>query len=118
MLNQNSESLTKSGLASLTGAPAPARHLKHTLSLKPSLTQLAARGDIAQLTAILEHGVDDVDVRSPNGSTPLVLAARYGQRTAVELLLDHGAVSIAEAHGAAEQEGHIEIAALLARRLA
>jgi ankyrin repeat protein len=32
-----------------------------------------------------------VDARSPNGSTPLMMASRYGSEAAVQLLLDKGA---------------------------
>ncbi len=33
----------------------------------------------------------DIDARSPNGTTPLMMAARYGSYDAVELLLQRGA---------------------------
>jgi ankyrin repeat protein len=32
-----------------------------------------------------------VDARSPNGSTPLMMAARYGSEASVDLLLARGA---------------------------
>lgn len=39
---------------------------------------------------LLDRGVGP-DARSPNGSTPLMMAARYGSHDAVELLLQRGA---------------------------
>jgi len=65
-------------------------------SLKRNLTQLAARGEDVALSAMLEEGVDDVDARSPNGSSPLMLAAKYGALSTVKLLLQHGAKTSAE----------------------
>ena len=66
-------------------------------SLKRSLTQLAARGEDVALSAMLDEGVDDVDARSPNGSSPLMLAAKYGALSTVKLLIQHGAKTSAEA---------------------
>jgi ankyrin repeat protein len=42
------------------------------------------------LRFLLDRGVA-LDARSPNGSTPLMMAARYGSHDAVELLLKRGA---------------------------
>ena len=39
---------------------------------------------------LLNQGVD-IDARSPNGTTPLMMAARYGSQDAAELLLMRGA---------------------------
>lgn len=39
---------------------------------------------------LLDHGVP-VDARSPNGTTPLMMAARYGSQDTAELLLQRGA---------------------------
>ena len=39
---------------------------------------------------LLDQGVD-IDARSPNGTTPLMMAARYGSQDAAELLLKRGA---------------------------
>ena len=54
----------------------------------------AASGVQAQQTAIvallLEHHAY-IDAASPNGSTPLMMAAQYGTREVVKLLLDEGA---------------------------
>jgi len=51
----------------------------------------AATGQQAAIvTWLLEHGAP-VDARSPNGSTPLMMAARYGSEDAALLLLAKGA---------------------------
>lgn len=39
---------------------------------------------------LLDHGAD-IDAASPNGSTPLMMAAQYGSEDSVKLLLDRGA---------------------------
>jgi ankyrin repeat protein len=55
--------------------------------LEPSeaLRKAALRGDVAACRRALAAGAD-VDARDPNGLSPLMLAARYGQSGAVELL--------------------------------
>lgn len=64
---------------------------------------------IAQL--LLEHHAF-INARSPNGSTPLMLAAHYGRREVVELLLREGAEPLAR-----NQQGLNAIDfAMLARR--
>ena len=54
----------------------------------------AASGTTPQQTALiallLEHHAY-IDAESPNGSTPLMLAAQYGTRESVQLLLNEGA---------------------------
>lgn len=51
----------------------------------------AASGpDVRVLTLLLDRGAD-VDAPSPNRSTPLMMAARYGPQDAAELLLRRGA---------------------------
>ncbi len=51
----------------------------------------AATGPHAQTaTLLLEHGAQ-IDARSPNGSTALMMAARYGSEDTVALLLARGA---------------------------
>ncbi|WP_287876096.1 MULTISPECIES: ankyrin repeat domain-containing protein [Acidovorax] len=63
---------------------------------KPGWTALhyAASGAMPEHTAImallLEHHAY-IDAASPNGSTPLMMAAQYGTREALQLLLDEGA---------------------------
>jgi len=51
----------------------------------------AATGpDTAVVKLLLDKGAP-IDARSPNGSTPLMMAAQYGAETSVELLLQRGA---------------------------
>ncbi|MFT3815337.1 MAG: ankyrin repeat domain-containing protein [Acidovorax sp.] len=45
---------------------------------------------LAMITLLLEHNAY-IDAGSPNGSTPLMMAAQYGAREAVQLLLQEGA---------------------------
>ena len=42
------------------------------------------------MRTLLERGAE-VDAVSPNGSTPLMMAAQYGSEDSVKLLLDRGA---------------------------
>jgi uncharacterized protein len=53
--------------------------------------EAAAFGDVDQLAANLAVTGDAVGARSPDGFTPLHLAAYFGKGDAVRLLLDHGA---------------------------
>jgi ankyrin repeat protein len=39
---------------------------------------------------LIEHGAD-INAASPNGTTPLMMAAQYGTEASVDLLLSHGA---------------------------
>lgn len=55
-----------------------------------TIHQAAARGDMNKLRTLIELGVY-VDIRSFNGSTPLLCAALYGQVDACRYLLDQGA---------------------------
>jgi hypothetical protein len=51
----------------------------------------AATGpDVEVLRMLLDRGAP-VDARSPNGSTPLMMASRYGSEASVDLLLARGA---------------------------
>ena len=50
----------------------------------------ATHGHLSLMRLLLEHHAY-IDAESPNGSTPLMMAARYGSREAVQLLLDAGA---------------------------
>lgn len=51
----------------------------------------AATGPNAEVVNLLLERGADANATSPNGSTPLMLAARYGSEGAVELLLGRGA---------------------------
>lgn len=50
----------------------------------------ATGGHLAIMTLLLEHHAF-IDAESPNGTTPLMMAAHYGSHAAVKLLLDAGA---------------------------
>lgn len=51
----------------------------------------AASGpDPRVISLLLERGAQ-IDALSPNGTTPLMMAARYGSEASAELLLQHGA---------------------------
>ena len=47
-------------------------------------------GQLDMIRLLLEHSAY-IDAESPNGSTPLMMAAMYGNDAAVQLLLDEGA---------------------------
>lgn len=51
----------------------------------------AATGPQPQLVRLLLDRGADIDAASPNGSTPLMMAARYGSEDSVGLLLQRGA---------------------------
>lgn len=51
----------------------------------------AATGPSTALVVLLLDRGARVDVRSPNGTTPLMMAARYGQESSVDALLSRGA---------------------------
>ena len=60
---------------------------------KPSWAPLhyaATRGHLAVMSLLLEHHAY-IDASSPNGTTPLMMAAHYGTPSAVKLLLEAGA---------------------------
>lgn len=91
--NQHDESLLM--LASLEG------HLRLCEQLiakgadvnKPGWTPLhyaSTRGQVEIINLLLEHHAY-IDSASPNGSTPLMMAALYGTPTAVKVLLEAGA---------------------------
>lgn len=50
----------------------------------------ATNGHLEIMTLLLEHDAY-IDAESPNGTTPLMMAAHYGTHAAVKLLLDAGA---------------------------
>ena len=50
----------------------------------------ATRGQVAVMRLLLDNDAY-IDAASPNGTTPLMMAARYGSTDSVRLLLDEGA---------------------------
>uniref|UniRef100_A0A5K3FP28 ANK_REP_REGION domain-containing protein n=1 Tax=Mesocestoides corti TaxID=53468 RepID=A0A5K3FP28_MESCO len=56
-----------------------------------SIFQMAAQGELLQLQSKLETPGVDVDERDVQGFSPLLWACANGQKSAVELLLFHGA---------------------------
>ena len=69
-----------------------------------------AEGDAALLEQTLDAGTD-IDVREPNGSTPLIVAAMFGQTKLVRRLVDRGAnLDLQNADGATA----LHVAALFA----
>lgn len=82
-------------LASLKGLPEIARQLiaKGADVNKPGWTPLhyaATHGHVQIMTLLLDNHAY-IDASSPNGSTPLMMAALYGTPPAVKLLLEAGA---------------------------
>ena len=51
----------------------------------------AARGDLARLRALLDDDPTQINTYSPDGWTPLALAAFFGHAAAIEFLLEGGA---------------------------
>lgn len=92
-LNQAAESPLM--IAALKGGKASAELLlAHGAAVnRPGWSPLhyAATGPNPQIVELLlEHGAA-VDAPSPNGTTPLMMAAQYGSEDSVRLLLKHGA---------------------------
>jgi ankyrin repeat protein len=50
----------------------------------------ASKGDVTMINLLLEHDAY-IDAESPNGTTPLMMAAHYGTSSAVKTLLEAGA---------------------------
>lgn len=83
------------------------------------LHHMAAAGDIAKATLLLDHGADVDAIDDEYRSTPLGVAARWGRPAMVDLLLERGAdPSLAGAPWAtplawARKKAHAEIASTL-----
>jgi len=83
------------------------------------LHHMAAEGELAKTTLLLEHGADIDAIDDEYRSTPLGVAARRGQHVTVELLLERGAdpaaagASWAVPLAWAERKGHRHVAELL-----
>lgn len=80
----------------------------------------AAAGPSPELVKLLLDRGAPIDARSPNGTTPLMMAARYGAEPSVDLLLQRGADPTLrnqrelDAAGFARLEGRDKLAARLA----
>jgi len=116
--------------ASINGMPELAKKLieKGADVNKPGWTPLhyaATRGHVAVMTLLLENHAY-IDAASPNGTTPLMMAAHYGTSSAVKLLLEAGAdpmlkndqslTAIDFAHRATRQDSADIIAAFVRAR--
>ena len=83
------------------------------------LHDMAWEGDIRKAVLLLDHGADINAVDDEFRSTPLGIAARWGRREVVELLMDRGAdpnqagASWATPLAWAVKKGHSDIAAML-----
>lgn len=91
----NSTDETPLMMAALRGAIEPARRLieRGARVDRAGWTPLhyAASGpSVAMVKLLLDRGAP-VDARSPNGTTPLMMASRYGVEEAAVLLLERGA---------------------------
>jgi ankyrin repeat protein len=79
----------------------------------------ATSGNVAVIQLLLEHYAY-IDAESPNGSTPLMMAAMYGSSDAVKALLDAGADATLKnsiglnAVDFAQKAGHADAVALIA----
>lgn len=69
-----------------------------------------AGGDRAVLESTLDGGAD-IDAREPNGATPLIVAAMFGQTDLVRVLIDRGATLDLQNNDGA---GALHVAALFA----
>ena len=80
------------------------------------LHHMAAEGDVGKARLLLDHGAEIDAIDDEYRSTPLGIAARWGQRAMVELLLERGAdpnatgASWARPLAWAEKKGHDRIA--------
>src|SRR5262249_35302077 len=64
--------------------------LLYDAGIEPDLWEAAAIGDVSRMKTFTEKGVP-IDAWSPEGLTPLMLAAHFGYRDAVNWLIDNGA---------------------------
>ena len=83
-------------LAAFTGSEELVKYLveKRQVEInKPGWSALhyAATGGHADIIQLLLDQSAYIDAESPNGSTPLMMAARYGNLKSVQLLIDEGA---------------------------
>jgi ankyrin repeat protein len=82
-------------MAALRGALEPARRLldRGARVDRPGWAPLhyAASGPSLPMVRLLLDRGAPIDARSPNGTTPLMMAARYGTEEAAALLLERGA---------------------------
>jgi uncharacterized protein len=59
--------------------------------VEPELHEAAAIGDTSRVRSSLDHNPAALDAYSPEGFTPLSLAAHFGHRDVMRLLIDRGA---------------------------
>jgi RNA polymerase sigma factor (sigma-70 family) len=65
--------------------------LIYDAGVEPGLHEAAAIGDAARVRAALEQHPEELDTDSPEGFTPLALAAHFGHLEVMRLLIDRGA---------------------------
>src|SRR5688572_13359867 len=65
--------------------------LLYDAGVEPGLHEAAAIGDTARVRAALEQHPEQLDTYSPEGFTPLALAAHFGHLEVMRLLIDRGA---------------------------
>ena len=59
--------------------------------VEPGLHESAAIGDVGRVTTALAQHPDQLDAYSPEGFTPLALAAHFGHTDVMQMLIDRGA---------------------------
>ena len=88
----------------------------------PALPVLAHRDDVSMLEFLLRHGADVDARRRCDGATALHVAAKWGQKSNVQLLIDAGAELEAKASyedrqltasGIAKAKGHMDVLGIL-----